>query len=266
MLETLPKKFASREALVQQVLAISPPELQPLISDIRGGREAMAKTLHDFDVTQYALTRNYLNGQVSKLSPYIRHGLITTQSLYNLVRTQVSQSSEIEKFAQELVWRDFWRHVLRHHPEWLWSDAEPYKTGFRADEYADKLPKDIATGKTGVACIDAFCQQLIEQGYLHNHARMYLAAYVVHWRRVKWQAGAAWFLHHLLDGDEASNNFSWQWVASTFSQRPYIFNLENVQKYASAVVDVSPENNQCLQGSYAELSERLFPRMRRDHD
>ena len=64
---------------------------------------------------------------------------------------------------------------------------------------------------------------------MHNHARMYLASYVVHFRRVRWQAGAEWFLTHLLDGNEASNNFSWQWVASTLSQKPYIFNLENVQ-------------------------------------
>ena len=51
---------------------------------------------------------------------------------------------------------------------------------------------------------------------------MYVASYVVHFRRVKWQAGAKFFMTHLLDGDLASNNFSWQWIASTFAGKPYI--------------------------------------------
>ena len=59
---------------------------------------------------------------------------------------------------------------------------------------------------------------------------MYLASYVIHFRRIKWQTGAFGFATSS-DGDEASNNFSWQWVASTFSNKPYIFNLENVEKY-----------------------------------
>jgi deoxyribodipyrimidine photo-lyase len=62
---------------------------------------------------------------------------------------------------------------------------------------------------------------------------MWLAAYVVHWRRVRWQAGARWFLQHLLDGDPASNNLSWQWVASSFSSKPYLFNRANLERFSS---------------------------------
>jgi deoxyribodipyrimidine photo-lyase len=71
-----------------------------------------------------------------------------------------------------------------------------------------------------------------------------------------------WFLHHLLDGDVASNNLSWQWVASTFSHKPYIFNLENVDKYFGKQVDTSPLTNQPLYASYEALQARLFPNMR----
>ena len=88
---------------------------------------------------------------------------------------------------------------------------------------------------------------------------MYIASYIVHFRRIRWQAGANWFLQHLLDGDEASNNFSWQWVASTFSNKPYIFNLENVDKYFSGQVVTSPESNQQINLSYEALTQRLFP-------
>ena len=79
--------------------------------------------------------------------------------------------------------------VARRHPEWLWQDIEPYKTGFMAREYAADLPEDIHAGETGVAAIDGLIALLKREGYLHNHGRMYLAAYIVHWRRVSWQAG-----------------------------------------------------------------------------
>ena len=73
---------------------------------------------------------------------------------------------------------------------------------------------------------------LYATGYLHNHTRMWIASYVVHCRKVHWRAGADWLYAHLLDGDLASNHLSWQWVASTFSSKPYLFNAENVAKFA----------------------------------
>ena len=66
----------------------------------------------------------------------------------------------------------------------------------------------------------------------------------------------------LLDGDPASNNLSWQWVASTFSRKPYIFNLENVRRYTGSAIDTRTETNQELDASYADLSSRLFPHRR----
>jgi deoxyribodipyrimidine photo-lyase len=90
---------------------------------------------------------------------------------------------------------------------------------------------------------------------------MYLASYVVHFRRIKWQVGARWFLKHLLDGDLASNNFSWQWVASTFSNKPYIFNLENINKYFGKLVDTAPNLNKPINASYEELHKKLFPNL-----
>ena len=82
--------------------------------------------------------------------------------------------------------------------------------------------------------IDQAVRALYASGYLHNHARMWLASYVVHLRKVHWRAGADWMLGHLLDGDLASNHLSWQWVAGTGSSKPYLFNAENVARYAPA--------------------------------
>lgn len=174
---------------------------------------------------------------------------------------QRSQSEQITKFIQELAWRDFWQRVAKNNPNWIWNDIEEYKTGYQSKDYADTLPDDIKNANTKVACIDNFINDLLTTGYIHNHARMYLASYIVHFRRIKWQAGAKWFLEHLLDGDEASNNLSWQWVASTFSNKPYIFNLENIDKYFGNLIDTSAENNQILDTSYENLQAQLFPNL-----
>ncbi|MFN2320389.1 MAG: FAD-binding domain-containing protein [Dermatophilaceae bacterium] len=110
----------------------------------------------------------------------------------------------------------------------IWEDIEPYKTGRPASEYSWTMPADVEEGRSGLACVDAWQEELVTTGYLHNHARMWLASYLVHHRLVAWQAGARWFLTHLLDGDPASNNLSWQWVASTWRRAPYVWNRANL--------------------------------------
>ena len=222
------------------------------------------KILGKVDLIQpikYASTRNYKNGNVTKLSPYISRGVISTRFIYEKLVDKGFDLKKCEKFIQELAWRDFWRSYAYHHPDQLWTDVEEYKTGFQAQEYQDNLPEDVMSATTPTQIINIFIEQLTSTGYLHNHARMYLASYIVHFRRVKWQAGAKFFMSHLLDGDIASNNFSWQWIASTFAGKPYIFNLENVHKYCHKSIDIIPEKNREIDGSYEEINSRLFPNL-----
>ena len=228
-------------------------------SSILSRQDALEK-FQSFNPTLYAKTRNFLNGQISRLSAHIKYGIITNRELYEYIRDKYN-FVESEKFFQELAWRDFWRSYAYHHPDQLWTDVEEYKTGFQAREYEDNLPEDIISAVTPTQIMNIFIEQLINTGYLHNHARMYLASYIVHFRRVKWQAGAKFFMSHLLDGDIASNNFSWQWIASTFAGKPYIFNLENVHKYCHRSIDILPEKNREIDGSYEEISTRLFPNL-----
>lgn len=262
-MDELCRSFASRERLVEYVAELSPWLDDHGASPIRGGATVAHDRLRELNPTEYGRTRNFLQGAVTGLSPYIRHGVLTLDAVRNEALRRCERPEQIEKFIQQLAWRDYWQRVYQRNPEWIWNDVEPYKTGYTADDYAPELPDDIAAGATGVACIDQFIAVLRHSGYLHNHARMYLASYVVHWRRISWQAGARWFLHHLLDGDPASNNLSWQWVASTFANKPYIFNLENVRKYADSSINVAAEDNAILDAGYDELAQRLFPRLQR---
>ena len=137
-----------------------------------------------------------------------------------------------DKLVFEFGWREFFQHVWGHqkNPDAILQDMHGSLPWHGL--YADKLPSDIREGCTGVPVIDNAVRVLYATGYLHNHARMWLASYVVHVRKVHWRAGADWLYGHLLDGDLSSNHLSWQWVAATFSSKPYLFNAENVLKYA----------------------------------
>jgi len=253
---------SDREAVIAAVKSLSPglDAVDQAVSTVRGGKTSAQTRLSMMDPDCYGRTRNHLDGAVTRLSPYIRHGIINASDVRDKALENTS-AKNAEKFIQQLAWRDYWQKLYSEFPDHIWNDVEDYKTGFSERDYADDLPEDIANGETGVACIDQFIQILLETGYLHNHARLYVAGYVCHWRRVKWQAGARFFLTHLLDGDPASNNLSWQWVASTFSHKPYYFNLENVAKFSGDDIDMRFKTNKPLAGSYEALFEQLFPNL-----
>lgn len=259
MSDTLPRDFADRAALIAYVRETFAP-FDDDISPTRGGRLAAEAALRAIDPSRYGKNRNFLDGAVTRLSPYIRHGVLTLNEVRAVAFDKVRDKQQAKKLVQELAWHDYFQRAYEQLGNGIWQDREPYKTGWRPNDYAGELPDDITQGETGLACMDAFARDLHRTGYLHNHARMWLAAYVVHWRRVKWQAGARWFLQHLLDGDPASNNLSWQWVASTFSHKPYMFNRQNLEKYTDGVYcKACPLYGRCdFEGSYESLQDKLF--------
>ena len=193
--------------------------------------EAAQARLAAVNPDAYARTRNALNGAVTRLSPYLTHGVLSLREVYESVNARHPLDAK-HKFVFELGWRAYWHHVWNHLGEGIHQSIH---TGLLDDEaYQAEMPADVLEARTGIPAIDLAVRELYETGYLHNHARMWLASYVVHLRKVHWHAGAQWMLGHLLDGDLASNHLSWQWVAGTGSSKPYLFNADNVAKYASA--------------------------------
>ena len=184
-LQRLKTDFENRDELIAHVASISPHIADRSVSSTFGGEKPAHAALASINPAKYAQTRNYLDGDVSRLSPYIRHGIITLNDVRNHVLSTSGEPKQTAKFIQELAWRDYWQRRYRQNPHDIWHDIEAYKTGFTADDYAETLPADIEAGETGVAVIDHFIHELCSTGYLHNHARMYVASYVVHWRRIK---------------------------------------------------------------------------------
>ena len=179
----------------------------------------------------YARTRNHLTGNVSGLSPYITHGLVSLPQVLAGVRARHALDDQ-HKFVYELGWRAYFRHVWGHRGDGILQSLHAGPLPDAA--YATTLPDDIRHAATGVPVVDQAVRTLYATGLLHNHARMWLASYVVHLRKVHWRAGADWLYGHLMDGDLASNHLSWQWVAGTASRKPYVFNADNVARYAPA--------------------------------
>ena len=212
-------------------------------------KSAALERLARVDPTAYARSRNALGGAVTRLSPYLTHGWLTLAEVYASVQARAPIDRQ-HKLVFELGWRAYWRHVWAFRGDAIHHSLH---AGVLPEEaYAGLIPDDVLVARTGLPVIDRAVQTLLETGYLHNHARMWLASYLVHFRKVHWHVGAQWMLGHLLDGDVASNHLSWQWVAGTGSHKPYLFNAENVAKYAPAAWH-SP--NTPLDTSYEALDE-----------
>jgi deoxyribodipyrimidine photo-lyase len=205
---------------IPQALQDFPPTLQAALARVQA-----------VSPSQYARSRNALDGAVTGLSPYLTHGIVSLQQVVQQIAQKHKLSYE-DKLIFEFGWREFFHHVWSRtpSPEHILHDMRP--ANLWRGEYVSELPADIREGHTGVPVIDTAVRQLYATGYLHNHARMWLASYCVHLRKVHWRAGADWLYAHLLDGDLPSNHLSWQWVAATFSSKPYLFNAANVAKFA----------------------------------
>jgi deoxyribodipyrimidine photo-lyase len=174
--------------------------------------------LEAVDPTAYARTRNHLEGAVTGLGPYLTHGLLSLPQVRDHLVTRHRLHAD-HKLVFELTWREYFRHVWAHEGDGILASL--HEGPLPEPAYARELPADLRQARTGVPAIDFAVRQLYATGTLHNHARMWLASYTVHLRKVAWRAGADGMLAHLLDGDLASNPTARtrNWTASRARRR-----------------------------------------------
>jgi deoxyribodipyrimidine photo-lyase len=199
--------------------------------------------IDQFDPIRYGKTRNYQNGGVSRLSPYISRGVISTRQIYERLRKRGFSLFEIEAFVMELCWRD--------HSQRIWQYHDP-QIELRSAQFwiqdSTRLPREITEANTGIEAIDSALLELKATGYMHNHLRMYLATLVCNHYGCHWLTAAKWLFAHLCDADAASNHLSWQWVCGANAPKVYYANQENINKYTGIVQKGSP-----IDTSYEEL-------------
>ncbi len=170
-------------------------------------------------------------GNVSLLSPYIRHRLITEEEVLRAVLAHHSLP-DAEKFVQEVFWRTYFKGHMETRPE-IWQRyclarnqqiiTLGQKGGIR------KAYEQATGGRTGIDCFDAWITELLDTGYLHNHARMWFASIWIFTLRLPWELGADFMIRHLLDGDPASNTLSWRWVGGLHTRgKTYLARRDNI--------------------------------------
>jgi deoxyribodipyrimidine photo-lyase len=189
--------------------------------------EKVLERVNSIDPIKYAKTRNFINGHITYLSPYISRGVISTKYVMDKIVEKNYPYLAIEKIIQELAWREYFQRVWQSKEAEIWKDIKQDQQ----DVAHHKMIKAIELAQTGIESIDFAINELYKNGYMHNHGRMYTASMACNMGKAHWLEPSKWMYYHLLDGDIASNNCSWQWVAGAFSSKKYYCNQENINKY-----------------------------------
>jgi len=193
----------------------------------------------------YANTRNYDNGvpadgkarsNVSQLSPWLHAGLLSEAEVINATLSQHSPSAA-EKFIAEVFWRIYFKGYFEQRPT-VWrtycETRNAALTRLDGNSGLQKAYAEATEGRTGIEAFDHWAHELVETGYLHNHARMWFASIWIFTLRLDWELGADFFLRHLIDGDAASNTLSWRWVGGLHTKgKTYLARPDNIARYTA---------------------------------
>ena len=186
---------------------------------------------------EYSRLRNFDYGpnnrsNISCLSPYITHGIISELEVIKNSLSKFSFSKN-EKFIQEVLWRTYWKGWLELRPA-VWTDYLNELKKIR-EEFKDNADyKKAIEGNTNIECFNEWVNELKENNYLHNHARMWFASIWIFTLELPWQLGAEFFMKHLYDGDAAANTLGWKWVAGIQTQgKNYLASEWNIKKFTN---------------------------------
>jgi deoxyribodipyrimidine photo-lyase len=159
----------------------------------------------------------------SRLSPFLKLGALHPRTLL------ADLGPDDDAFRRQLAWREFYASVLSDRPSTARSCFQPRMDGMRYDRGAEADARFAAwtSGRTGYPLVDAGMRQLLREGWMHNRLRMITASFLVKDLHVDWIRGAEHFMRHLIDGDLASNQHGWQWVAGAGTDAAPYFRIFN---------------------------------------
>ncbi|KGM09479.1 deoxyribodipyrimidine photolyase, partial [Cellulomonas bogoriensis 69B4 = DSM 16987] len=220
---------------LDRVLPVDPAEVPHRLPAV--GESAAHERWREFldgGLARYGADRDRpdLDG-TTRMSVHLKYGSVHPRTLLADVAAHPDRDTEgARRLVTELCWREFYADVLWHDPDSAWSDLRPALVHM---DYDDPTTDPVAAerftawkeGRTGYPLVDAGMRQLLTEGWVHNRVRMVVASFLVKDLHVWWVHGARHFLEHLVDGDVASNNHGWQWVAGTGTDAAPYFRVFN---------------------------------------
>lgn len=215
--------------------SLSLPQADPVTGFPATAKEAQRR-LEDFaanELWHYASNRDRMDlDGTSRLSPYLRFGLLSPRECFARAGVALSQAkgeeaqSEIRSWINELIWREFYTMILAQNAHVM---DGPFREAYSDIAWRD-APEDLRDwqqGQTGYPAVDACMRQLLNTGWMHNRGRMIVASFLTKDLLINWQEGEAWFMAQLIDGDPAANNGGWQWTAGTGTDAAPYFRIFN---------------------------------------
>jgi deoxyribodipyrimidine photo-lyase len=207
------------------------PDLGDVALPEAGELAALARwrSYRDAGLSAYAETRNRpaVDG-TSVMSAYLKYGCLHPRTLL----ADLGDDDGAAKLRGEIAWRDFYADALWHRPDSARSELVPVMARLEYDQGADADRRfaSWATGRTGYPFVDAGMRQLLGEAWVHNRVRMVVASFLTKDLHLHWRRGARHFMQHLRDGDLASNQHGWQWVAGTGTDPAPYFRVFNPVK------------------------------------
>jgi deoxyribodipyrimidine photo-lyase len=235
---------------------------------VPGGQTAADAALGSYDVTGYARRRNNVwppaTRGSSRLSPYIRHGLLTLPEVWGHVAG--GPPEDVAKFRDELLWQEYARHLYAR-----MGTTTGRSLRFSVAERSGAAPAEGNPWASSARCLESAWAELVKAGWLTNQTRMWLAS---HWNvrsALGWRDGEDLMYRHLLDGSRAANRLGWQWTVGSLTGKAYGFSRWQVQKRAPGLCATCPLDDRCPIADWPDTEERepralTDPRMRRDDD
>ena len=187
----------------------------------------------DPPIYRYAEARDRLDVDgTSRLSPYLHLGMVSSRQVVVTALDAIATAPDAkaregaETWLHELIWREFFVHILYHFPHVL---QQSFRANLQAIPWENDKEAFVAwfEGWTGYPVVDAGMRQLAQTGWMHNRARMIVASFLVKDLLIDWRWGERYFMQHLVDGDSASNNGGWQWTAGTGTDAAPYFRIFN---------------------------------------
>ena len=224
-------------------LAFVRDHLAPFVSDgvvgstrFTGGRGAALHALDSFQIAGYAARRNEVipntRRGASGLSPFIRHGLLHLREVWDFV--DGGPARDVAKFRDELLWQEYARHLYARVGHQLGQPLRYRPTGAGSPDLDRSM-----------ACIDTVVNELEDDGWMVNQARMWLASHWTVRHDGDWKAGEQWMFTHLLDGSRAANRLGWQWTVGAGTSKAYGFSRWQVEKRAPGTCATCTHRNSC---------------------